>query len=262
MTVDHLTGLLTDELLRFLFRGVTELIIKVAPRDFADNVVHALYERAGRSGYWKAVRFGVRALWSACKDALSMHRPHPLAAIDWENALASSPGVDAAPLKSEIPVLRGRKYFKFSDIQAAITRDSAARAGGYWLFPTTGALGYEKTSNIPVAALPLQCGGTAGALTVAVFVAENEGPRLVGVIQQGDKQQVFFVDNTLHVATPVRDEDEPNCSWRRTRVARYGISSSDGVSKIGEHVITTVRFNRIYGNAIKRQQRTASTQVA
>jgi len=260
MTVDHFTQLLIDELLRFLFRRVIDLIIKVAPRDFADNVVHALYERAGRSGYWKAFRFGVRDLWSACKATLSMQRLHPLAAVDWEIALASSPGVDSAPLTCEIPVLQGRKYFKFPNIQATITRDPAARAGGYWMFPNTGALGYEKTSNLPVAALPLQCGGTAGALTVAVFAAENGNPQLVGVIQQGDKQGVFFVDGTLHVATPVRDADEPNCSWRRTRIARYSIGLH-GTSKIDENVITTVRFNRIYGNAIKRQQRTASTRA-
>ncbi|MDE2482040.1 MAG: hypothetical protein KGN02_07610 [bacterium] len=259
--MDHFTQLLIDEVLRFLFRQVIELITKVAPPDFADNVVHALYERAGRSGYWKAFRFGVRDLWSACKATLRIRRSHPFAAVDWEFALASSPGVDAAPLTREIPVLRGRKYFRFSGIQAAITRDPAARAGGYWMFPTSGALGYEKTSNLPVAALPLQCGGTAGALTVAVFVAASGNPQFVGVIQQGDKQGVFFVDGTLHVATPVRDADEPNCSWRRTRVARYSVGSH-GIDKIDENVITTVRFNRIYGSAIKRQQRTANTPTA
>jgi|GEM_PF-2972223 hypothetical protein len=261
MTVDHFTQFLADELLRFLFRRVIELIIKVAPRDFADNVVHALYERASRSGYWKAFRFGVRDLWSACKASLDPQRLHPFAAIDWEIALTSSPGVDSAPLTSEVPVLQGRKYFKFSNIQAAITRDPAARAGGYWLFPNTGALAYERTSRLPVAVLPLQCGGTAGALTVAVFVAEKGNPKLVGVIQQGDKQRVFFLDGTLHVATPVRDADEPNCSWRRTRVARYSIGPHR-ISKIDENVITTVRFNRIYRNAIKRQQRTVNTRAA
>lgn len=256
--MDHFTQLLTDELLRFLFRRVIDLIIKVAPRDFADNVVHALYERAERSGYWKAFRFSVRDLWSACKAALSMQRQHPLAAVDWESALASSPGVDSAPLTFEIPALKGRKYFRFSNIQAAITRDPVARAGGYWMFPNTGVLGYEKTSNLPVAALPLQCGGTAGALTIAVFVAANGYPQLVGVIQQGDKQGVFFVDGTLHVATPVRDADEPSCSWRRTRIARYSIALNE-ISKIDEAIITTVRFNRLYGNIIKSQRRSVST---
>jgi hypothetical protein len=80
---------------------------------------------------------------------------------------------------------------------------------------------------------------------VAVFVDTSDGPGLVGVIAQGDKQCAFFSRGSLHVATPVRDPDEPNSRWRRTRVVAYSVGP-EGLHLNTEVVLTSKHYQRAY----------------
>jgi hypothetical protein len=233
----------------FLLRAVLALIQAVGTSDFAEDVTHALYDRLDRRGVLPALGSAVTSLWQALR-ARAGPSADPFAGVDWNSVLGAGPGVTAKRQHQDY-ALRNHIYYSFEKLQHAGTTDRRASAGGF--FAGRGVTGCDRGSQQWVAAIPLQCGGTAGVLSVAVFVSQTDGaPKLVDVIQQGDKQLAFFSGGHLHVATPLRDPGEPNCSWRRTRVARYNVSSA-GANKSDEAILTTKRFMRRYRGALARR---------
>lgn len=100
-----------------------------------------------------------------------------------------------------------------------------ARPGGYPSLRDT-AIGKDASSGLWVAAIPLLCGCSAGATSVAVFARSANGPKLVGAIRQGDKQSVFFANGALHVATPHRLVDEPLWDGRSVVVCAYAVAGN------------------------------------
>jgi hypothetical protein len=243
-----------DTLLRF----VQELVIKglivaigvVGKSAFDSSVAHAIYARWQRRGFFAAIESAIRSFVSACVWRIERAGVHPFRGFDWEAALVSSPGVSRKAQQSDSARMRGKYYYQFENVRHSMTSEKHARAGGFPIFERV-IIGRDRASRSWVAAISLQCGGTAGILTIAVFAETNAGPRLVDVIQQGDKQCCFFSKGALHVSTPVRDPDEPNCSWRRTRIARYAVSG-EGVRKAWEAVLTTAHFRRAYRDALAR----------
>jgi len=232
-------------------KALVAAIVFVGKRAF-DSVVDAIYRRWERQGFWAALRSALASLFQACAWRLDHIGAHPFHGVDWEAVLVSSPGVSRKAQESDFARMRGRYYYRFDGVQHFMTAEKFARAGGFPIFDRA-VIGRDRTSHSWVTAIPLQCGGSAGVLVVAVFAESDEGPKLVGVIQQGDKQRCFFSHGALHVSTPVRDPDEPNCSWRRTRVARYFVSS-EAVRKAREVVLTTVHFDRAFKHALSSQR--------
>lgn len=127
----------------------------------------------------------------------------------------------------------GEHYFALRDLVGE------AHAGG---FPDWAGVVFDPSETpTRLAAVPMHCGGTAGATVVAVIEHSSDGTRYVGAIRQGHKQRAFFKDGSLQIATPKWAPGEPNACWSETRVGRYSLE--DGAIKlVSQHVMPTTKF--------------------
>jgi hypothetical protein len=127
----------------------------------------------------------------------------------------------------------GEQYFRLCDSVGE------GYAGG---FPHWGGVVTDPTeTESRLAAVPMHCGGTAGATVVAVIEQSKDGARYVGAIRQGHKQRAFFKDGSLHVATPKWAPGEPNAFWSETRVGRYALEDG-AIRLVSEQVMPTQQF--------------------
>ena len=255
MNVDDL---LVRFMAEFAFKILVWSIERVASTSFAQEVIHALYERWNRLGLASAVHSAFACLGQACLLRLETLKDSPLRALNWEEILNNTEGVRRS---SRFAAGRlGENSYSFENISHPSTKDGLSRAGGYPLYPHI-AFGLDRQSLRHFAAVPLHCGGTGGVLNVAVFARRLATPHLVGLIQQGDKQCAFVVDGALHIATPRRDPGEANCAWRRTRVVRYAVEV-DALNNVSETIMTTAEFHQRYRNVLRTSSRSSGVHIA
>lgn len=228
------------------------IIGKIATASYTQDVTHAVWERCRRRGARSAIASAIRALPGAFAT-LAARTTNPFVGLAWEDVFDTTPGFSKYPSLFDARKL-GSSYY-------VVNRDDGKDgfAGGVPLL-SHPAIGFDRASRKWLAAISLHCGGTASCRTIIVYAWGNAGsPEYVGALLQGDKQGAFFANGALHVSTPVRDRDEPNCSWRRTRVASYALRGHQMV-KNRESILTTEQFRRTYQRDLKPWLRRSRSQ--
>lgn len=172
----------------------------------------------------------------------------PFQNVDWEEELRQQSHV----LTSACGVDSERACYGIGD-------GPEAWPGGYPNLDAV-AIGKDRATGRWLAAVPLLCGCSSGATTVAVFAEIASRPKLVGAIRQGDRQSPFFANGTLHITTPHRLAADPLCDGYKT-ICTYAVTTST-ITKVSSTVMATAHFagsrnvRRSYGPHSSREQQT------
>lgn len=149
----------------------------------------------------------------------------PFENVDWEEELRKQSHV----LTSACGVGSERACYSIGD-------GPEAWPGGYPDLDAV-AIGEDAATGRWLAAVPLLCGCSSGATTMAVFAEIASRPKLVGAIRQGDRQSAFFANGSLHISTPHRLPADPLCDDYST-VCAYAVTTST-ITKVSNTVMPT-----------------------
>jgi len=160
--------------------------------------------------------------------------------VDWPAVFASCPrlvGFDrmcGAKLNRTYFAVRGRKGSSgFPSFRGAVS-------------------GIDRESGLNVAAIPMQCGGTAGATNTFVFVLGESGPVLVDEINRGYKMRPFFVDGRLHIASANLLAGDCNARPSARTVRTYAVYS-DKIEERTSEFMFTAEFEAAYDPHVASQ---------